>query len=107
MAVIDQSVTWKRVEERLATETDPVLRRNLELVLDTSDRKVWLFTEGAPRVDEDISDGHVDSGWDVPGPAAGFERPGRPEPVTSEFRQRAHVKNRRGLIADCCTRCRP
>jgi len=34
MAVIDQSVTWKRVEERLATETDPVLRRNLELVLD-------------------------------------------------------------------------
>ena len=33
MAVIDQSVTWARVEERLATETDPVLRRNLETLL--------------------------------------------------------------------------
>ncbi len=33
MALIDQNVTWKRVEERLATETDPVLRRNLELLL--------------------------------------------------------------------------
>jgi hypothetical protein len=31
--VIDQAVTWRKVEERLATETDPVLRRNLETVL--------------------------------------------------------------------------
>jgi hypothetical protein len=31
--IIDQHVTWKKVEERLATETDPVLRRNLELLL--------------------------------------------------------------------------
>jgi hypothetical protein len=33
MAVIDPAVTWARVEERLATETDPVLRRNLETLL--------------------------------------------------------------------------
>lgn len=33
MAVIDQRLTWAKVEERLATETDPVLRRNLELLL--------------------------------------------------------------------------
>ena len=33
MPVIDQNLTWKPVEERLATETDPVLRHNLELVL--------------------------------------------------------------------------
>ena len=28
--VIDQAVTWRKVEERLETETDPILRRNLE-----------------------------------------------------------------------------
>src|SRR5437016_3591931 len=31
--VIDQAVTWRKVEDRLAVETDPVLRRNLEVVL--------------------------------------------------------------------------
>jgi hypothetical protein len=30
---IDVTRTWAKVEERLATETDPVLRRNLETVL--------------------------------------------------------------------------
>jgi hypothetical protein len=33
MTVIDQRVTWRLVEQRLETETDPVLRRNLELLL--------------------------------------------------------------------------
>jgi hypothetical protein len=33
MPVIEQTRTWAAVEERLATETDPTLRRNLELVL--------------------------------------------------------------------------
>jgi hypothetical protein len=33
MAVIDQHVTWRKVEERLEDETDPVLRRNLETLL--------------------------------------------------------------------------
>ena len=33
MAVIDPRVTFRKVEERLETETDPVLRRNLETLL--------------------------------------------------------------------------
>ena len=33
MAVIDQHVTWRKVEDRLARETDRTLRRNLELLL--------------------------------------------------------------------------
>jgi hypothetical protein len=33
MPIIDQHVTWRRVEERLEHETDPVLRRNLETLL--------------------------------------------------------------------------
>jgi hypothetical protein len=33
VAVIDQHRTWLKVEERLATETDLVLRRNLELLV--------------------------------------------------------------------------
>lgn len=33
MALIDQHVTWRKVEDRLAHETDPLLRRNLELLL--------------------------------------------------------------------------
>ncbi len=33
MTVIDQRVTWEKVEARLDTESDPVLRRNLELLL--------------------------------------------------------------------------
>jgi len=30
---LNPNVTWKRVEERLARESDPIIRRNLELVL--------------------------------------------------------------------------
>src|SRR3954453_18742105 len=33
MAVIDQNRTWAVVAERLATETDPILRRNLNQLL--------------------------------------------------------------------------
>jgi hypothetical protein len=33
MPIIDQAVTWKATVDRLATETDPVLRRNLQLLL--------------------------------------------------------------------------
>ena len=33
MPVIDQHRTWAKVEERLASESDPELRRNLELLL--------------------------------------------------------------------------
>ena len=34
MPVIDPNKTWAKVEERLAVETDPILRRNLQIVLD-------------------------------------------------------------------------
>ena len=33
MPVIDQQRTWVKVEQRLETEADPVLRRNLEMLL--------------------------------------------------------------------------
>ncbi len=33
MPIIDQSVTWQKIEERLRIETDPSLRRPLELIL--------------------------------------------------------------------------
>ena len=33
MAVIDQNLSWSKVEDRLAVETDPLLRRNLEQLL--------------------------------------------------------------------------
>ena len=33
MPVIDQQVTWRKVEERLEHEADPILRRNLEMLL--------------------------------------------------------------------------
>lgn len=33
MAVIDPTTTWRKAAERLAVETDPVLRRNLELLI--------------------------------------------------------------------------
>jgi hypothetical protein len=67
MAVIDQAVTWARVEERLEVETDPVLRRNLENLLEhmkaeavgdidgllaTLSDDVAYHTYGAPDVPE-------------------------------------------------------
>jgi hypothetical protein len=33
MVIIDQRVTWRLAEQRLERETDPVLRRNLELLI--------------------------------------------------------------------------
>jgi ketosteroid isomerase-like protein len=34
MPLIDPTVTWRKAEQRLATETDPTLRRNLELLVE-------------------------------------------------------------------------
>jgi len=45
MAVIDQRRTWRLVEERLASESDPVRRRNLETVL------VHMKAEAAADID--------------------------------------------------------
>jgi hypothetical protein len=33
MPVIDQTLTWRKAEERLAAETDPTLRRNLQMLI--------------------------------------------------------------------------
>jgi len=45
VALIDQSLTWKKVEERLATETDPVLRRNLQMLLQHMQAEATLDME--------------------------------------------------------------
>ena len=45
MAVIDPTVTWRKTEERLAVETDPVLRRNLELLLQHQKAEATLDME--------------------------------------------------------------
>jgi hypothetical protein len=45
VTVIDQRLTWAKVEERLATETDPVLRRNLELLREHMQAEATLDLE--------------------------------------------------------------
>lgn len=45
MPVIDQRRTWAKVEERLAVETDPTLRRNLELLLEHMQAEATLDLE--------------------------------------------------------------
>jgi hypothetical protein len=46
VALIDQHRTWRKVEERLATETDPVLRRNLETLLQHMRAEAALDMDG-------------------------------------------------------------
>ena len=43
---IDPSRTWKKVEQRLAVETDPILRRNLEVVLSHMKAEAVLDVDG-------------------------------------------------------------
>jgi len=43
---LDPNNTWTLVEERLASETDPVLRENLELVLEHMKREAQADIEG-------------------------------------------------------------
>ena len=43
---IDPSKTWRKVEERLAAETDPVLKRNLEVVLRHMKAEAVLDVDG-------------------------------------------------------------
>jgi hypothetical protein len=45
VAIIDQSITWQKTEERLATETDPILRRNLVLLLEHQQAEAALDME--------------------------------------------------------------
>lgn len=53
---LDPNNTWRLVEERLASETDPVLRRNLELVLEHMKCEARADIEGvvATLVDEPV-----------------------------------------------------
>ena len=46
MVLIDPQVTWRPVVERLQTETDPVLRRNLELLLAHQKAEASLDLDG-------------------------------------------------------------
>jgi hypothetical protein len=46
MVLIDPQVTWRKVVERLETETDPVLRRNLELLLAHQKAEASLDLDG-------------------------------------------------------------
>jgi hypothetical protein len=46
MAKLDPNKTWSLVEKRLAEETDPILRRNLELVLEHMKREAEGDIEG-------------------------------------------------------------
>lgn len=43
---IDPNRTWKKVEERLAVERDPILRRNLQTVLDHMTAEARLDIDG-------------------------------------------------------------
>jgi hypothetical protein len=46
MALIDPTLTWQAIEQRLATETDPALRRNLKTVLEHMRAEAALDIEG-------------------------------------------------------------
>jgi SnoaL-like domain len=65
--VIDQAVTWRKVEERLATESDPILRRNLEVVL------AHMKAESAGDLDgllDTLSDGVQYHAYGAPDPGS-------------------------------------
>src|ERR1043166_6336456 len=67
MPVIDQHVTWRKVEERLEFETDPILRRNLELLLAHMKAEAALDME---RLLSTVSDRAIDQNF-VQGGATG------------------------------------
>jgi hypothetical protein len=66
MAVIDQNLTMRAVEERLGTEADPVLRRNLETVLRHMRAEAALDIDGLMATVADDAHYHFHNG-----PAAG------------------------------------
>jgi hypothetical protein len=66
MPVIDQTLTWRKVEARLATETDPVLRRNLETLLQHMKAEASLDMEALMATVSDHA--HYHTYTDNPGP---------------------------------------
>lgn len=62
MAVIDKTRTWRLVEERLATETDPRRRQVLEVVLE------HMIAEAAPDMDRLMATVSEDADYHFWGP---------------------------------------
>jgi hypothetical protein len=71
MALIDQHRTWQKVEDRLAVETDPVLRRNLETLLQHMQAEAALDMDALmATVSEDALYQNFGQGHDLVGKAA-------------------------------------
>jgi SnoaL-like domain len=68
MPLIDQRVTWRAVEERLGTETDPVLRRNLEMLLTHMQAEATLDLETLMSTVAEQAHYHTYSSDGSPGP---------------------------------------
>src|SRR4051812_28951029 len=69
MPVIDQTLTWRKAEERLAAETDPVLRRNLELLIQHMKSEAALDMENLMSTVSERAHYHTYSGsTDLPEP---------------------------------------
>jgi ketosteroid isomerase-like protein len=68
MAVIDQNCTWVKVEERLASEPDPVLRRNLEMLLRHMKAEASLDMENLMATVSERAHYHSYSGRGNPNP---------------------------------------
>lgn len=68
MAVIDQNLTLRKATERLRTETDPVLRRNLELLLEHMRAEATGDLEALMATVSERAHYHSYSGKDGPSP---------------------------------------
>src|SRR5437773_1839580 len=73
--IIDPNVTWAKVEARLATEADPVLRRNLETLLEHMKAEAAGDVDGLLKtLSDDVayhSHGSPDPAMSPAGPAGG------------------------------------
>lgn len=68
MAVIDQNRTWAKVEERLKTEPDPHLRRNLETLLQHMKAEAALDMDALMATVSERAHYHSYSGRGMPDP---------------------------------------
>lgn len=68
MPVIDQTLTWRKAEQRLAAETDPVLRRNLELLIQHMKAEAALDMENLMATVSERAHYHTYSSSDSPLP---------------------------------------
>ena len=68
---IDPNKTWKKVEERLAVETDPILARNLQVVLNHMKAEAKLDLDGLIDTLSDDVHYHASTGRDRWAPREG------------------------------------